>query len=152
MAGTSSNGSEALKSCTQLAYAFPVCHHSALSWGSDTAQTPCTLQLQLQCPQPMPCPQDHTRTYEREQQIEKGATVPGECGGGEHIRTTPWPSLTDTALLVRPLKLPRSVNITQHLEARQKGMERIMTFTTFTFFYLFNKAVLSFLCSDRRAS
>lgn len=40
---------------------------------------------------------------------------PGEWGGGAHISTTPWPSLTETAPLVRPLNAPRSANT--HMQA-----------------------------------
>lgn len=39
--------------------------------------------------------------------------LPGECGGGVHIRTTPCPSRTDTPPLVLPLKAPRSGKRTQ---------------------------------------
>lgn len=34
--------------------------------------------------------------------------LPPECGGGPHSRTTPWPSRTDTELLLWVLKLSKS--------------------------------------------
>ena len=56
------------------------------------------------------------RGKERERESER-ESLPGECGGGVHISTTPWPSLTDTAPLARVLKTPRSVETHTHTHA-----------------------------------
>lgn len=60
-------------------------------------------------------------------------TVPGEWSGGEHIRTTPWPSRTETALLVRPLKFPRSIERTE----RYSYIPTILNFVATVTYVLF---------------
>lgn len=42
-------------------------------------------------------------------QIKGEVTLPPECGGGPHNRTTPWPSRTLTGLLLWVLKFSKSV-------------------------------------------
>lgn len=53
-----------------------------------------------------------------EMETEQREYPPGEWGGGAHISTTPWPSLTETVPLARPLNAPRSANT--HMQASDR--------------------------------
>jgi len=70
---------------------------------------------------------DNEQTVKNQRAYKMQPTVPGEWSGGEHIRTTPWPSRTETALLVRPLKFSRSIKRTEHFSYIPKILNFVAT-------------------------